>query len=470
MLALLAGSIAIFLFCINGFPEYALLVPLALCSVLVLVRSAGFAVIVFTGIIYMNAAAVFADSHGIRIFGDLVAMLMLATVGYQWLRGRRMDQAVLPLLVSIIYLASLAVTALYARDPEAVLGRVADSAKICAVMILLTALVHSMEQFQRVCAAIVFAAMLMSLLTVIQSTVTGYSQDFGGFALAHVQQVLETTNGWRPSGPLTDPNFYAQILAIALPLSLQIMMSGSNWFGTMFGLAASILICIALLLTFSRGGLIGGGASFLAIMFFNRRLITKRHIFVAGLVGCLGLIALPPHYYERLAFGLTSLEQISSGGFGQDQAIAGRASELMAALSLAERNPLLGVGYGEFKSYYQELSVAQGLMARGVDREAHSLYLEILSERGLVGLSIFAILLTISAVSVRRAISLLQQQNRYSATNAVGAWAAAMVGYLVTSIFLHESYTQYFWLLMMIALALPILAAGKSPERHSRGG
>jgi O-antigen ligase len=466
-LAVLASTIMVFLLCLYGFSQYVLLVPLALGLTIAMVRNAGFALIVLTVSIYMNASAVLADSHGIKVFGDLLAALVFVTASYHYMRGKRIDQATVPLVICIVYLITLAATALYARDPDAVLSKVAEGAKICVMTILLISLVHSMEQFQKMCLAVVFAASLMSLLTVLQYL---FSNEFGGFALASVEHVTGRTDDWRPSGPLTDANFYAQILVIALPLALQILVSGSSWLWAFLGLTASTLISVALLLTFSRGGLIGAAASIIAVVIANRQLLKMRHVLIVGLVGCVGLAAVPSHYFDRFKSGFRSLEQISSGGFGEDPAIAGRASELRAAAYLAEKNPLLGVGYGQFKTYYQEISVAQGLMARGADREAHSLYLEILSERGVVGLSIFAVLMTLSVASIRKAAKRLRKQRRVAAVNAVGAWGAAMVGYLVTSAFLHESYAQYFWLLVMTALMLPTLVANTNSDSDFKDG
>ncbi|MCG7391576.1 O-antigen ligase family protein [Microvirga sp. ACRRW] len=467
--SVLLCGIAVFALSMAGLSKYILLLPIALCVAFAIVRSAGFAVIAFTIIIYMNSSAVLADSHGIRVFGDLVALMMAVTMGYHWLSGKKIDQVVIPAVVCAVYLATLAATALYARSPDAVVARVVDSAKICVVTLLLVSLISSMRQFHKMCVAIVLAATFLSLLTITQYLYTGYSKDFGGFALASIQHMSGQVDGWRPSGPLTDANFYAQILVIALPLALQIMVSGANRYYALSGMVASVLILIALLLTFSRGGLLGAAVSLLVLVIINRRRITKKHMMIAVLVGGVGLVALPSHYMDRFNAGLNSLEQITSGGFGRDPAVAGRASELLAALYVAERHPLLGVGYGEFMSYYQEISIARGLMARGADRQTHSLYLEVLSERGVVGVLFFSVLITIAVTSILKTLSYLHKQRRIAAENAVGAWGAALAGYMATSIFLHEGYAQYSWLLMITAMALPTVAMNSNFGRKLRG-
>ncbi|SCY71610.1 O-antigen ligase like membrane protein [Microvirga guangxiensis] len=469
LMVVLIGGMAIFALFLSGLPAYMLLLPFALCLAVAIVRSTGFAVIAFTVIIYMNASAVLANSHGIRILGDLLAVLMIVAASYHYLSGKRIDQVIVPLLACSVYLASLAATALYARDPGAVLIKALGSAKICAVTVLLIALIHSMKQFHKMCVAIVVAAMLMSTLTIVQYLYTGYSHDFAGFAIASVQHVSGKMDGWRPSGPLTDPNFYAQILVIALPLALQIMISGATRSYAIFGMVASVIIMTALLLTFSRGGLLGAAASLLVLLFINRHRITRKHMMIAVLAGGVGLIAMPSHYLDRFNAGLSSLKQVSTGGIGKDAAISGRASELLAAVYVVEKYPLLGVGYGEFKSYYQEVSIARGLMARGSDRETHSLYLEVLSERGIVGFLFFSTLMILTVASVLKTLSYLQRQRRVAAANAVGAWGAAIAGYLATSMFLHEGYAQYPWLLILTALALPTLAWDPDYERKLRG-
>ncbi|WP_410964468.1 O-antigen ligase family protein, partial [Salmonella sp. SAL4447] len=54
--------------------------------------------------------------------------------------------------------------------------------------------------------------------------------------------------------------------------------------------------------------------------------------------------------------------------------------------------PLLGVGPGNYQHNFQTYSRRLDLWPRQEDRQAHSLYLEIAAERGVIGLAGFALL------------------------------------------------------------------------------
>ena len=68
-----------------------------------------------------------------------------------------------------------------------------------------------------------------------------------------------------------------------------------------------------------------------------------------------------------------------------DVSIRGRASEALAAVAMFRDEPLGGVGYGAYDRNYVEYSTPVGLDPRREERAAHSLYLEIAAELGLVG-------------------------------------------------------------------------------------
>ena len=122
----------------------------------------------------------------------------------------------------------------------------------------------------------------------------------------------------------------------------------------------------------------------------------------------------------------------------------------------------MGVGPGLFPSYYQqyarEVSAAQ--IDTRVDlseREAHNLYTGIAAEYGGLGLACF---LGILFVTIR---DLLRARRRWLAERPEIAHLAAglvlaIIGYMVSGLFLHLKYERYFWLLLALAGVAGVLA------------
>ena len=136
----------------------------------------------------------------------------------------------------------------------------------------------------------------LSVVTILQAATGSYWSTWGGFGNAAMHQIEGTVDSWRPSGPLTDANFYAQILLLALPIGLDRLFHGRGRWVRIGGLLVSLLILAAILLTYSRGGLLGVlliGA-LLLWRIRSRALIPALAVFVV--VGAVSVTFLPNEY------------------------------------------------------------------------------------------------------------------------------------------------------------------------------
>jgi O-antigen ligase len=182
----------------------------------------------------------------------------------------------------------------------------------------------------------------------------------------------------------------------------------------------------------------------------------------------LALPLLPPGYVDRL----TTLGQIGTVDATTDVSIRARTAETTAGIEMFLDHPVTGVGIGNYKDHYPEYARDQGIDARRKAREPHNLYLEIAAETGLPGIAAFVFLIggTFAAVVAgRRRFAAAGLQDEAGASYAVGV---ALVGYLITSLFLHMDFARLFWLITGVALALPGIAsreAAARPEREPAG-
>ena len=166
----------------------------------------------------------------------------------------------------------------------------------------------------------------------------------------------------------------------------------------------------------------------------------------------IGLIQfLPASYSDRI----NSLFQLvpSSNEQVVDSSFRGRLSENTVAVRMFRDNPILGVGLGNYPTYYQEYSRNLGIDNRREPRSPASLYLELLSEQGVVGTLIFAALMYYifaGLIRARRHFVLAGLRDESYITAAIFTGLAA---YLFESIFKNSAYSNVFWILVGVALA-----------------
>jgi O-antigen ligase len=168
-------------------------------------------------------------------------------------------------------------------------------------------------------------------------------------------------------------------------------------------------------------------------------------------------------------------DQFGGGSFSM---LADRSEVWSAAISMSVHHPL-GVGVDNFYWYYPQFSGRSDQLDH-----AHNLFLNMLAERGLVGLAAF--ILFVGAL-FRVLTRTLQRASRRLDVALLGALIATFAGYLVHSIF-EVSYYDYkvlllFWLLAGVSAALPALqtrqadaedilgnvSAGRSPQEAWAG-
>lgn len=362
-----------------------------------------------------------------------------------------------------VVLAAMLNSLIWSWAPDVSYGKVTGYLPNVLLTLPLLLLITNQRRLVHALAGVATAALLLSVLTVAQAVFALETQDFLGLAKVAMGNISEGVDALRPTGPLEDPNYYAQMLVPGLGIWLGLALAAPTLRLRLLAGLAVAGVTAAVLLTSSRGAFLAAAIMALALMIRERR---------AGLLlvlapPMLAVLLLMPGYAERLGNTATSAWSALTGQKVGEASVAGRLAEMEAAGRLFLEHPVAGVGFGSFQEFYQEVSVRSDLKLRSADRSAHSLYLETAAEQGLVGLTALAALLWLAFGAALRAARVAGVDPVVRVM--VDGLVAGALGLLLCSIFLHDAYAQNIWLTLTLlfscerALCPPVSA--HSPNR-----
>ncbi|HMA34947.1 MAG TPA: O-antigen ligase family protein [Chloroflexia bacterium] len=251
----------------------------------------------------------------------------------------------------------------------------------------------------------------------------------------------------RAFGTIGAPNSYAGYLNLTLALALALAVyalavagrtllaelrrrpaarTGLWWLAGAAGLTTLTgLMLLALIVSYSRGGLIGLGCGGLGMAVALGRRAAPALLAIAVSTGLLAALyaagGLPPSVADRLNSTLSQLQIYDVRGveptpdtFNQVE----RLAHWQAAGNMYLSDPWLGVGIGNFNVVYPQFAVAEWPISRG---HAHNYFLHALAETGLAGLLAYLIVFGVALGAGWRAI-------RQAARAASGLAGAVLVG------------------------------------------
>lgn len=251
---------------------------------------------------------------------------------------------------------------------------------------------------------------------------------------------------------LGNPNLLAGYLIPAIALSLVAIFVWQRWLPKALALTIFLVNSICLVLTYSRGGLIGFVVCLfvllvLLVYWYSLQLPTKWRPWAmpVALVSCAGVIILAVLLIEPLRIRVASIfvgRQDSSNNF--------RINVWSSVREMIRDRPIIGIGPGNnaFNKIYPRY-----MHARFSALSAYSIFLEVLVETGFIGFSCFLWLLV---VTFNQGI---QQLRRLRASaNPDGFWLmgaiAAMCGMLshglVDTVWYRPEVSTLWWLMVAI--------------------
>lgn len=475
-LAILIGSVVGFTITGLKNPFFLLLAVGGVAVVIATVVSAQFGLLLFIFITYTRFSDIAIDLYGAPSIARFFVGLLIVAIFVRWaLLGERPNDWQVPALLLFLYGFVGFLSLAYAQHAEPVLDTLNAYIKDAVIALVVVVLLKRGPAFHQVIWTLLAIGIFLGSLSVFQYLTGSFTENFGGFANAELRNISGGINGYRLTGPIRDGNFFAQIMVVLVPIAIERMLHEKKLVLKLLAGIAGALSILTIVFTFSRGSFLAV-VVVLAALFF---MYPPRPFQLAGLIA-LGIVILgfiPATYYDRI-LTLEDLLPNQSGGVDvrTDNSIQGRASQNLTGWEMFKQHPLLGIGLENFPYLYPQYSKEIGLAPDASNRSLHNLYLQVATETGVVGLSVFLALIWYAFRCVMLARNKFLEASRADYAHMATGLALGFVGYLVAAIFIHAAFPRYFYLLLGILYSLPAVAqwvqreAGILPKSRSSVG
>ena len=443
-----------------------------------------FATLIVVGLLFANVPGVAIQNHGAPVIvGAIVPLLLVVPAAALWWRGERLIATPAFVLLVVLLLCELASTLLSDHQTEA-LDKMRTFIFEAAILYFLASnVIRTPDVLRKVLWVVLGATTFLALLTIFQDTTRTYFSFYGGFALPDPSYLIGKATEPRASGPVGDPNYYAQILIVANCIGLVFAWRSPTPVQRILALGATAAVTYAILLTFSRGTML---ALFFVILVLAAMRYFKGWQILTMILAIVVVFASVPAFSERLSSisAVGSATEQTGTAADADQSAQGRATEMLAAFHVFQDHPAFGVGPANFPLYYRAYaeqiggeihdSVAGGAhKGEQAERQAHNMLISQLAELGIIGTTAFVAILIVTLRALMTTRRRLLREGDRDRADLATILLLAVLSYLFCGIFLTLAFERYFWLLLGIAGGATSLALrtppGPAPRRRAGG-
>jgi putative inorganic carbon (HCO3(-)) transporter len=316
---------------------------------------------------YLNLSDVIIENVNAPSIAKFTVVGLLLAVLVRWglFRTRLGGTPISYLAIAAVWLLG-ASSLLYAAHPDESLEAVERLTKDVLFAVIILMIVMDGTMLRRLVWSLISAGAVMSAITVYQALTGSFDNPFFGVGKAEIHQIVGEISDHRPGGPLGDPNMYAQVLLLIVPLAAERMVHGATLLAKLVAGASFVLCTLAIIFTYSRGGLLAllVVCAVMAVPVIRRPRAALLAIVLAGFV----VSFVPSSYIDRV----TKLEvsALAASGAGEDVSLEGRSAEMLVAWRMFLDHPVLGVGLENYPQHFQSYVQKLGLRARHENRKS----------------------------------------------------------------------------------------------------
>jgi probable O-glycosylation ligase (exosortase A-associated) len=204
--------------------------------------------------------------------------------------------------------------------------------------------------------------------------------------------------------------------------------------------------------TYSRGGFLAAGVVGL-FSFIRSPHKIRALVWIASIAIIINTV-MPQQFWDRMDTIAAPVEK-------RDESENGRLHFWQVAISMAQANPLTGVGFDGYKSSYQTYDPAAEY---GTMRAVHSVWFGLMAELGYPGLFLFV---TIWLLAVRACVRVSAAGKHDPSKRDLRLYAngllTSLIAFAVGGSFLAAQYSEMLWHFFGLSSALHLLAVSEAP-------
>lgn len=406
-------------------PSYYVYAAVLLIAVALVLSYPELGVLAMIGLVPM--ASLFARPSLI-----LLASVLVTLVSYfvKLIRGKRVFRLGLVDFAVLIFAVILLLGGVGSAGGLESMKSAVLSATLLIGYFLAVNLIRTREWVQRCLVAFLLCASVSGLI--------GFVQIFtGSLETSWLDTEMFSNISVRITSTFDNPNVYATYLLLAIPFALAFMIEKSDKSKTLRVLCF-LLLAICMVETWSRGAWLGILiALVLFFLVYTRRSVA--YLMLGGALLPLASIAIPDSVISRFL----------SIGSASDSSATYRISAWRGVGRMLRENWFGGIGVGEaaFSAVYPAFSYA-GIQAI---RHTHNLYLQILSETGVVGLIVF---LLIVILFMQNCFEYMYRMRKGTENGIVVAGLASVVAVLIMGLTDYVWYNYRVFLMFWIVIGI----------------
>ncbi|GAB4443967.1 MAG: hypothetical protein Kow00120_13560 [Anaerolineae bacterium] len=259
----------------------------------------------------------------------------------------------------------------------------------------------------------------------------------------------------RVGGVYMDPNQFAAAMVVVVVVGLYLIPISRRALQVVIAGGVGVVV-VAVLLSASRSGILALGVVLLLYVWRHPR--RWQLLLALAVLVAVTFPIWPASVTDRL-FGDLDGGSRSLYAANADYSAQRRASYVEFSNTLVVGNPVMGVGYGTFAHLYPRSEFAwfdNAMRDSERIRVAHNTYLEIVVGAGVIGLVAYLLLLFVSWRDLRRTARIAPRGSVIWA--AANAFELALIGIMISNLFLSIQHFKYMWLTIGLASALAYLA------------
>lgn len=441
-------------------PAYVLAGILGLIVTILVLQNPELGAYILIISIFTNISDILSDKGLPSINRPLIALAMGSVLANYILRtGKfaRFPNMTRTEWALLTFYAVIIASILVSPEKSKAVNTIIDITKDILVGICIFVTLNTQKSWEKGAWYLIITITILAGLGVIK-VITGTSQTFFDLArLSNFGQV-GSTGEVRYGGPIAESNLWGQVLLATIPLVLYRLVREVHQAKKILLGISLLLILLAMIYTESRGALVAL-AAITPLIALDMRI--KPINMLIGILLFFGLLSILPARYTQRFATLNVFFKNEEYGLAEDESISGRRDVMLAGLAMFRDNPLLGVGFGNYSAYYWDYASRLGLESSftlsevddGV-RHPHSLYIEIISETGLLGLLAFVFFITTLFIELLRVRKKFQNFAFYADWSSwVTATIMSTLTFLISGMFLHGIFFRYIWMLIGLGMA-----------------